>query len=313
MVSITRILCPIDFSECSRLALEYAVAMGRWYGARVTALHVFANLPIVDPMGVYPGQPLALRDVDVDALRDQLTGYVAAFAGDLFVATELIEGTDVREEILKRAEAIQADVIVMGTHGRGGFEHLLLGSVAEKVVRKAACPVLLVPPLAQQHLKPLSVPFTRILFATDFAPTSERALQIAIELAEEADAHLTLLHAIEVPPELQARASGDGVDVPALRAAAEARALERLRSLVPAEARVYCKVHTDVREGRPYRLILQAAADTQADLIVVGVHGGNALDRMIFGSNTHAVLRGASCPVLAVRSMQPPAARAAVA
>jgi nucleotide-binding universal stress UspA family protein len=306
MVSITRILCPIDFSDGSRLALEYAVAIARWYGARVTAVHVFPNVPIADPFPTFGGQALMLTDRDVDALRDQLTGYVAAFAGDQFVATELIEGTDVRGKILERADAIAADLIVMGTHGRGGFEHLLLGSVAEKVVRTASCPVMLVPPRAQRHLKPLAVPFTRILFATDFAPTAQRALDMAIELAEEADAHLTLLHAIEVPPELQVHAPSGDIDVSALRLAAEARALEQLRALVPEEARVYCKVQTDVREGRPYRSILQAEADTQADLIVMGVHGGNALDRLVFGSNTHAVLRGASCPVLAVRTVTAP-------
>jgi nucleotide-binding universal stress UspA family protein len=302
MIGLTRILCPVDFSDCSRLALEYAVAMGKWYGASVTAVHVFDSLPIVDPVPLY-GQPIGLKDLDPDVVRGRLTAFVHTVAGDAAVVTELLDGTDARSEVLRRADAIGADLIVMGTHGRSGFEHLLLGSVAEKVVRKASCPVMLVPPHAQAGGHPLAVPFSRILCAVDFAETSRRACEMALELAEEADAHLTMLHAIEIPPELRERMTGHEIDVPAVRAAAEADALQRLRDLIPAEARTYCKVHTDVREGRPYRVILEAASESQPELIVMGVHGGGALDRLIFGSNTHAVLRAAPCPVLAVRTL----------
>jgi nucleotide-binding universal stress UspA family protein len=192
----------------------------------------------------------------------------------------------------------------LGTHGRSGVEQLILGSVAEKVGRHAACPVMLVPPGAAPDGQSLPVPFSRIVCAVDFAATSRRAFDLALELAEESDAHLTLLHAIEVPPELQVPMTIDEVDVTAARAAAEAEALQHLRELVPGEARTYCKVHTDVREGRADRLIVEAAAERQADLIVMGVADHNALDRLLFGDSTHAVLRSARCPVLTVRTVR---------
>jgi nucleotide-binding universal stress UspA family protein len=192
----------------------------------------------------------------------------------------------------------------MGTHGRSGLQHLLLGSVAERIVRNAWRPVLLIPPAAVQDGSPLDVPFTRIVCAVDFAGESKQAFRLALELAEEADAHLTLVHAIEVPPELRESLNGGEIDVPAVRAAADAATRQQLRDMVPAEARTYCKLHTDVRHGQASRAILQAAREHSATLIVMGVHGGNVFDRLVFGSNTHAVIRGARSPVLAVRAVK---------
>jgi len=302
MVSITRILCPVDFSACSRRALDYAVAMGRWYGARVTALHVFPNLPVIDGVPMYRGQPLVLKDQDPATLRADFEAFVRTASPGAPVETEILEATDVQKAIVNYAEFIRADLIVLGTHGRSGVERLIVGSVAERVGRHAGCPVMLVPPRAASKPQHLPVPFSRIVCAVDFAPTSRRAFDMALELAEEADAHLTLLHAIEVPPELQVPMTIGEVDVAAARAAAEAEALQHLRELLPGDARTYCKVHTDVREGRPDRLIVEAAADRQADLIVMGVANHNALDRLLFGDSTHAVLRSARCPVLTVRT-----------
>ena len=303
MVSITRILCPVDYSDCSRLALQYAEAMGKWYGASVTVLHVFENLPVIDAVPLYRGQPLVLKDLDPAVERTRLTEFVERAIGDTPVSIQLVEGSDVCDETLRAADRLGAEAIVMGTHGRSGLQHLLLGSVAEKVVRNSWRPVLLIPPAAVQDGSPLDVPFTRIVCAVDFAGESRQAFRLALELAEEADAHLTLVHSIEVPPELRESIQGGEIDVPAVRAAADAAARQQLRDMVPADARIYCKIHTDVRQGQASRAILQSAREHSATLIVMGVHGGNVFDRLIFGSNTHAVLRGARSPVLAVRTM----------
>ena len=121
-----------------------------------------------------------------------------------------------------------------------------------------------------------------------------------IGLAEEADAHLTVLHAIDVPPELREAVGPAGLDVDAVRAAAEAEALRRLRELIPDEARTYCAIETAVREGAPFRQILRVAAEDHADLIVMGVQGRLAIDLAMFGSNSARVTRGATCPTLKV-------------
>jgi nucleotide-binding universal stress UspA family protein len=142
----------------------------------------------------------------------------------------------------------------------------------------------------------------------DFSDASRRALTYGIALAEEADAHLTLLHVIDIPPELQEAAGPAGLDVDAVRAAAEADVLRRLREMIPPDARAYCTIETAVREGAPYREILKEAAADNADLIVMGVQGRSAIDLVMFGSNSARVARGAICAALVV----PPAAAANV-
>lgn len=306
MISVSRIVCPIDFSDGSRRALEYAAAMAKWYGSQVTALHVFPNIPVAEVVTEFAvaGQVISLRDIDAEALRTELRCFVAQAAGDVPVASVLAESIDVRDEVLARAVALKAELIVLGTHGRHGFDRLLLGSVAEKVLRKASCPVMVVPP----HARPAArerIPFKQILCPTDFSEGSARALMFALHLAQEADARITLLYVIEMPPELAAPAvSRDRrpVDVAAVRAAAEADALQRLRALVPPTVGTYCTIATRVEEGKAYRQILRVAAAEQPDVIVMGVQGRGAVDLALFGSTTHGVVLGADCPVLTVRA-----------
>ena len=303
MISVTRILCPVDFSDGSRRALEYAAAMATWYESNVTALFVFPNIPVANVVPEYfaAGQVISLQDVDVDGLRKELQGFAAKAAGGGPVRTELRESFDVRDEILNAAA--DADLIIMGTHGRRGFDRLLLGSVTEKVLRKATCPVMVVPP----HARPAAterIPFKEILCPVDFSESAARALLFALHLAQESDARITLLHVIEMPPELRELSTWNGkdaIDVGAVRAAAEADALQRLRALVPPSAGTFCTIATRVEEGKGYREILKVAKELNADVIVMGVQGRGALDLMVFGSTTHGVVLGADCPVLTVR------------
>jgi nucleotide-binding universal stress UspA family protein len=147
MVSIERILCPVDFSPDSRRALDYALALSERFGARVIVLHVVANAPLVDvipSVGVGGIQPMMLSDTDRQAVLAHLEDFVPT-ATRVPLSLQVEDAPDVRAEILAQAAASQADLIVLGSHGRSGFEHLLLGSTTERVLRKAHCPVLVVP------------------------------------------------------------------------------------------------------------------------------------------------------------------------
>ena len=126
-------------------------------------------------------------------------------------------------------------------------------------------------------------------------------LTFALSLAREADAHLTLLNVIVQPPELRARPTPEGINVDQVRAAAEAEQLRRLRALVPDAVRPYCTIETAVQEGSASRQILRQAAERKSDLIVMGIRGRNAIDLMVFGSTTRAVIQDAICPVLTIR------------
>jgi nucleotide-binding universal stress UspA family protein len=294
MIQIANVLCPVDFSEFSRHALDHAAAIAGWYEARLTILHVFQNRPAMDL------PPMILEDRERECLVGRLHELVAPLPRNLPLELSVREASDIHREILAQAESVRADLLVIGSHGRSGVDRLLLGSVAEKVIRRTRRPVMVVPARAPDVPPDAPVHFERILCAVDFSDGSKRALEYAINMAEEADARLTVLHVIEVPPELQTNPLSADFDVARLRAVAEAASLRRLRELIPAAAGGYCTVESGVREGAAHREILKEAVERAADLIVMGVRGRGAIDLLVFGSNTARVTRTAVCPVLIV-------------
>ena len=308
METFERILCPIDFSEGSKGALVMAGALAHWYEARLTVLHVHANWPVADMLPSL--RPIEARPLPLDEEeRQTVLRAVRAFAGQaglpegLDLEYLIDDSIDVVAAVLARAD--EADVVVLGTHGRSGFERLLLGSVAERVLRKARCPVVVVPPAAHPRKDTVGMG-RRILCGVDFSDASLTALEYAISLAEESDATLTLIHVIEIPPELSESPRTEA-EIAQARAAAEAEGLRRLSALVPASASEACTVHVEVAEGRAARELVRAAREGHDDLLVMGVRGRNAVDLAVFGSNTNQVVRTAPCPVLVVHSGAHPA------
>lgn len=291
MLHIAQVLCPVDFSEFSEHALDQAAAIARWYGARLTILHVFLTRPAVDM------PPVPMTDADRQRLTADLRRLAARVPVDVPLDLRVTEAGDIHREILTQAEMVTADLLVLGTHGRSGFERLVLGSVAERVVRMAPCPTMVVPRRAADVTPDEPVTFRRILCSVDFSTASTRAVRLAMSLAEEADAQLMLLHVIQIPPELQGESMAAEVDLDRIRAVASADAVKQLEALVP-DPRPHCTVKPLVREGAVYRAILATAAERAADVIVMGVQGRGAMDLLVFGSNTARVMRGAACPVL---------------
>ena len=298
MIEIRSILCPIDFSETSRHALEHALAIARWYDSEIVALHV-VDLPLLPPLPILSaavGDPVVVQEQDhrrraEEALHAWLEPHRPGVRADVLIG----QGRPAAI-VLDTARSRQSDLIVMGTHGLGGFERFMLGSVTEKVLRRATCPVMTVPPASQTAAR---VPYTRLVCPVDFSDSSTAALQFAFSMAKEADASLTILHVFEWPPDDDPLTQR--FDVPAYRRALEEEARGRLEALVPDEVKVWCRPSTKVAHGKPYREILQVAEGEGADLIVIGVHGRNALDLAVFGSTTNQVVRRASCPVLTLK------------
>jgi nucleotide-binding universal stress UspA family protein len=199
------------------------------------------------------------------------------------VETKLVEGDPVLEIL---AAAASADVIVMGTHGARGFERFVLGSITEKVLRKATCPVMTIP-RGELPGEERNFLFHTILCPVDFSDCSTDALRTACDLAKEMHGRLVLLHVVDW--------IGDEVPSASLQEAA----YERLDALVPAGAPPARQI---VRGGRAFREIARVADETGAGLIVMGVQGRGAIDLMLFGSTTHHVIREARCPVLTIRA-----------
>jgi len=303
MVVVDRILCPVDLSPCSRTALEYALALARWYEARVTVLHVFRQVPVVDAAAAALGAglyvpPIQMTDVDRGAIERQVAAFVAATPGAHEVSVRTCEGINIREEILREAGETRADLLVLGSHGLTGVKRLVLGSTAENVLRHAPQPVLIVP--AHAPAVPESgVPFKRIVCAVDFHADSYSALRYAFALAQESDAQLTLLHALEMPA-VHVGAEDLAFDLESARETVTHEARKRLEALVPETSRAFCTVHAEVVEGQAHQAILRLAGEVDADLIIMGVRSRDAVDVAVFGSHTQAVVRAAHCPVLTV-------------
>jgi nucleotide-binding universal stress UspA family protein len=293
MIELNRILCPIDFSEYSDHALRYAMKMAKWYGAQLRVLHV---LPLMPPSTV-SGLSAAARQL----VAKNLNAVVERWREPgVDVATELIESADTSAKIMARADTLDVDLIVAGSHGRSGVKRVLLGSVVEPLLHRCRQPVLIVPAGLDQRQLAGPVTFSRIICAVDFSAASLAACAYALSIAEEADARLTLLNVIDVPPELVTPPHPPDYDLDRLHAAADAEHLARLRTLVPGHAADYCTVETAVLEGAPSRQVLRLAEQQQAELIVLGVHGRSKLDLAVFGSNAKDVVARAHCPVLVV-------------
>ena len=292
MVNVSRILCPIDFSDTSRHALEHAVAMAKWYDSQLIALHVL-HAPIL------PTPPVLFAEVTAEgasAAPSQLEAWLEAARKVPLNVTTIVDEGNPTARILECAATERADLIVMGTHGLGGFERFVLGSVAEKVLRKARCPVLVVPPASQTTAK---VPYTRLLCPVDFSESSLAALRFGFSLAEEADARITLLHVVHLPDDDELLLQE--IDIAKFRELVEATTQKRLDALITDEMRTWSKPHTRVTYGKSYREIVDVARDEASDLIVMGVRGRNPVDLSVFGSTTNHVIRMASCPVLTVK------------
>lgn len=273
------VLSPVDLSEVSRHALEHAAALTRALGGRLRVLYVADAFP--------GGRTIADARADLDAFL--ATAKLPAGSAD---ATVVIG--EPKQEILRAAASSPTDCIVMGTHGRGGFERFVVGSVTEHVMRKSACPVLAVPPGDRQS--PPDGTFRRIVCAIDFAPASLRAFEHARALVA-AGGTLTLAHAVAWP-----FGTGPGAmppEIEALRASLVSDAQSQLERLA-AGTRAGVAIEHRVTTGTPYADILAHARRATADLIVTGRHSQATGDLALLGSTTRRVLHDAPCPVLTV-------------
>jgi nucleotide-binding universal stress UspA family protein len=304
-MTLTRLLCPIDFSEASTDALEQAAALARRSGARLYALAVLPSIsPFVEQMVAEATAVEGGAADDLRRWREQAEAQCRPIAASgLDVTLEVVEAHPA-EAILDRVNRLGIDLVVMGTHGASGFRRLVLGSVTEKVLRRATCPVLTVPPRARDtHAST----FSRVLAAVDFSPCSFKAVDAAAAMARESGGMLTLLHVLEWPWHDEATSAPEGV--PPAQAAAlqeyrrylEQGAVDRLKAVadgLPAGTRAT----TAVRFGKAWVETLAAAEDARADLLVLGVIGRSAVSLGFFGSTANHVVRAATCPVLTIRS-----------
>jgi nucleotide-binding universal stress UspA family protein len=296
MLEIKLILCPIDFSEFSTRAYRYAVSIAEHYRARLVALHVVElwKYPYADfaaSRGDYANFYRALRKGGEELLHE----FVKASPHDEIQSDLVVREGRAPDSILLFAREQKVELIVMGTHGRRGFDRLILGSATDRVMREASCPVLAVcqPPhdtLAAGEKGHHGHHLRRVLMCADFSENSERALEYAISVTAEYNAELTLLHVV------------DKVKNPVQKEEVMTAVTKQLEKLIPTRKRKTLKIGTAVRIGKPYQRIIEYAQEASSDVIAMGVRGAGALDRAVFGSTTYRVIQLGPCPVLVIHT-----------
>jgi nucleotide-binding universal stress UspA family protein len=283
MITLKRILVPHDFSETSAGAMKYATSLARLFGAKIDVLHVSekARTEMATEF------PLGLEASSVAAFRERFLKIVTPREmTELHPELQLRPGSpDI--EITRYAKEQEVDLIVMGTHGRGFVAHAVMGSVAEKVVRTASCPVLTVRTPQDEFAVP------NIVVATDFGAASDTALEYGRTLGRTFGARLHVLHVME---NYFLRA------VVADPHALEARAREHLSDrLTDHDRQALQAIGVLEMSETPADAIVEYANKTNIDLIVMGTHGRRSMERLLMGSVAERVVRTASCPVLTVR------------
>ena len=287
MITISKILCPVDFFPASDAAVNHAVGLAANYEARIHLVHVIT--PLLPTAYEYAIDTAAVMDSLEKNARDEMEK-LAARAKQAGVQADIeIRIGDVYDEIKYAIEAEKPELLVMGTHGRRGVERWFMGSTTEKLLRHSPVPLLTISASGEKFG---SVPrFRRILVTTDFSEGTADALSYAFSVAQENEARITLLHVIH---DVAADVSGKYRD--SLIQGVE----KQLQDLVPAEARNWCDVVTRVETGVPYRIILRTLEDEKVDLLVMNIHGKGMLDRALLGSTAERVVRAAFCPVMAI-------------
>ncbi len=299
-IPVTRILCATDFSDCSSAAVRYGVALAGELKAALYICHVI-DVPFAGMYGEANPDPVQLEKRSLAFARDQMTSLIGETAIDW---EPIVTIGNTADEISRIATEKGVELVVSGTHGRSGIKRFLLGSVTERLIRITNCPLMVVrggtadsgPDKGKPRLK-------RILAGCDFSSLSELAVKHALNLAQEFEAELHLVHVLEWTQYKDAIRSGREM-LEDIRRDVSVQMREKLEKLVPEDAKHWCRPVISLSAGRPHEELSKYSLVNGIDLIAVGVRGRGLVETLLVGSNTDRLIRQAPCPVLSVRPMQ---------
>ena len=276
-VSFAKILVATDFSQTSDRALEHALSLARSYSSRIFLTHVVPSDLMMAPELAAASSDEMRRAARAEMERIESSGRFFGVPHEV-----LIEEGSLWPNLEKLIHKLGIDLVVVGTHGKGTVQKVLIGSSAEEVFRQAQVPVLTVGPGVERE--PLyGVELKNILFATDFGPGAERQAAYAFALAQEHRSRITLLHVQEHRDDAEA-------------------IVRRLQGLLPSETDLHCLPLFRIERGDPVREILRAAKETGADLIALGAKSRKVLAGNAPHTKAYQVVCRASCPVLTIKS-----------
>lgn len=302
MLKVRKILHASDFSACSRQALPHALFLARNFGAELHLLHALVphreRLDVPEDQAPEPEDLMGRLEARAREELGELLGEEEA--GAVKLVTAVRRGTYPAPTILRYARGEGIDLVVLGTHGRRAPGRLLLGSVAEEVVRLAPCPVLT---LKQCEEPPKPSAVEQILVPVDFSDHSRRALGYARDLADRYAARLQLLHVIEQVVLPSFYIPGAPGIFPHNLSGLEGTAEAELHALMESDGpKVPYEAH--VITASPVTGITDFAAEHGSDLLVISTHGLTGLERLLIGSTAESLIRLAPCPVFTVKAFE---------
>ncbi|MEX1138217.1 MAG: universal stress protein [Bacteroidota bacterium] len=297
MIPIKRLLFPTDYSRCSDDALLRALWLAELYHADLHIVHVLLPLDY-DPFNAEHHLPdLARIQQQVDARMPEGAKPVQPHRFEaIAITTATVRGIAPAPAILTYAREHEIDFIVMGTHGRRGLNHLMMGSVAEEVVRMSPCPVLTV----RETTAPLA-PIRQILVPLDFSDFSCQALAAARSIAADVGATIRALHVIEEVIHPSFYVTGQ-TSLSSWYPEIEATSVKEMQKLADKAGGPDVPLEFHVKEGRATVDIVSFAKRNDIQLIVMASHGLTGIDHFLLGSVTEKVVRLAPCPVLVIKS-----------
>ena len=289
---LRKILAGTDFSLVAEAAVEQAASLAAAAGAELRLVHAESYAEASEAA-------VALQPATLEAMRAHALRQLENRAGELrrggLAVTTVVEHGQPSVVLLSEAANWGADLLVVGTRGLGGLRGLLLGSTARRVVERAACPVLAVHgPLAGSRGAR-----RRVLVATDFSDDAKGAVRCAARLLGLSGRDTVVLtHALHAPAMVSlASAPFDSAELQVVMRHEAQVALDREAEALGAAG---LEVKAQLLDGFPPQVLVRAARDLDADLVVMGTRGRTGLSHLLLGSTAERVMQLAACPVLVV-------------
>jgi nucleotide-binding universal stress UspA family protein len=276
------ILVATDCSAASATAVKLAARMAKEFHAKLHVVH--AIVPEIYEINMAGPAP-QLELINLPAARENLHKY-AEHIPDLRTVKhkEIVFLGTPSDAIQSAGEANRVDLVVLGSHGRGGLAKLTLGSVAEWAIRRLPYPVLVAGPNCDKTLRPIR----SIVLATDLSEQTSRSAQYACSMARDYNARLAVMNVVS-------RAS-----TPEEQARVESSTMQKLRQLLPGDYEEWCTLQVEVKTGEIAAATLETAQESKANLIVLGARHRSALADHVPRTKLSAIIRGANCPVLVI-------------
>lgn len=303
VVAVKNVLFATDFSEASEAALPYAAAFSEYFGSQLHLTHVLPDVKFLRPGAPDPALFGPIYEDAHSNAHDKmrrLSKRMKAVPHQVY-----LPHGEISSVVSAMVQELEIDLVIAGTHGRTGLGRLIMGSVAEEILRQAPCPVLTVGPNVvgasvrnlgrfERDAKPAAAEITDVLYATDFRQHSNDAAVLAASLADGFGARFGMLHVVE-----------DYGDHLSENPGPVEASLEKLQNLLPADFDLEHEPEFLAQFGVAADSILQTAAERESDLIVLGARPANGHLKAathLGAAVAHRIVIGATCPVLTVRA-----------